>query len=158
MACADQVPSHYLNQGWNIVNWILRNKRHWNLNRNSCILIHENAFENVVWEMAAILSGPQCVMGGIVGVPLIILVIMTVLNDNTAPYLHVNWIGLSWETVALFGRYGQPIIEIHTENVRIMNVWWWCISTLWPGQNGHHIADNKIWITYWLDVLERTIE
>ena len=28
---------------------------------NSYISIHENAFENVVWEMAAILSRPQCV-------------------------------------------------------------------------------------------------
>ena len=144
---AYSAPSHYLNQCWNIVNWTLRNKLKWNLNQNSYIFIQENAFENVVWEMAAILSGPQCVKGGIVGVPLIILVTMTVMNDNTAPYLHVNWMELSWETVALFGRYGQPIIGIHTENVRIMNVWWWCISTVGSAQNGHHIADNKIWIT-----------
>ena len=27
----------------------------------SCIFIQKNAFENVVWKMAAILSGPQCV-------------------------------------------------------------------------------------------------
>ena len=27
-------PSHYLNQWWNIVNWTLRNKLQWNLNRN----------------------------------------------------------------------------------------------------------------------------
>ena len=54
-------PSHYLNQCWNIINWILGNKFQWNLNRNSYIFIQENAFENVVWEMAAILSRPQCV-------------------------------------------------------------------------------------------------
>ena len=54
-------PSHYLNQCWIIVNWILRNKRRWNLNWNSNIFIHENALENVVCEMASILSGPQCV-------------------------------------------------------------------------------------------------
>ena len=29
--------------------------------QNSYIFIHENAFANVVWEMAAILSRPQCV-------------------------------------------------------------------------------------------------
>ena len=29
------VPSHYLNQHWNILNWTLRNKIQWNLNRNS---------------------------------------------------------------------------------------------------------------------------
>ena len=46
---------------WIIVNWTLRNKFQWNLNRNSNIFIQENAFESVVCEMAAILSRPQCV-------------------------------------------------------------------------------------------------
>ena len=50
-------PSHYLNQYWNIVNWTLRNKFSQNLNRNSSILIRENAFEIIVYEMAAILLG-----------------------------------------------------------------------------------------------------
>ena len=45
---------------WDIVNWTLRNKLQWNFNRNSNIFIHENAFENVVCEMASILSRPQC--------------------------------------------------------------------------------------------------
>ena len=54
-------PSHYLNQCWNIVNWTLRNKLQWNLNRNSNIFIQENAFESVVCETVAILSLPQCV-------------------------------------------------------------------------------------------------
>ena len=40
-------PSHYLNQRWNIVNWTLRNKLQWNLNRNLYIFIQENTFENV---------------------------------------------------------------------------------------------------------------
>ena len=37
------------------------NKLQWNLNRNSNIFIQENAFESVFWEMAAMLSQPQCV-------------------------------------------------------------------------------------------------
>ena len=49
----DQTPSHYLNQSWNIVNLTLKNKLHWNLNRN--------AFEYDVWKVAAILSGPLLV-------------------------------------------------------------------------------------------------
>ena len=49
-------PSHYLNQCWNIANWTLRNKIHWNLNRNSYIFIQENASENIVCEMASVLS------------------------------------------------------------------------------------------------------
>ena len=44
-----------------LVNWILRNKIQWNFSRNSCICIYENAVENVVWKMAAILSRPHWV-------------------------------------------------------------------------------------------------
>ena len=54
-------PSHYLNQWWNIVTSNLRNKFPWNRKRNSFIFVQENPFENVVWEMASILSRPQCV-------------------------------------------------------------------------------------------------
>ena len=48
-----------------IINWTLRNKFQWNFNRNSNIVIQGNAFENVVWKMAAILSRPQWVNGDI---------------------------------------------------------------------------------------------
>ena len=37
------------------------NKFQWNFNQNSSILIQENALENVVCEMASILSRAQCV-------------------------------------------------------------------------------------------------
>ena len=60
MACRT-APSHYLNQCWNIVKWIIGNKLQWNFNRNSDIFIQENAFESIVCEMTAILSRPQCV-------------------------------------------------------------------------------------------------
>ena len=53
--------SHYLSQCWNNVNLTLGNKHQWNFNQNLHIFIQENAFENVVWEMSAILSQPQCV-------------------------------------------------------------------------------------------------
>ena len=59
---SDNGPSHFMNQCWNIVNWTLRNKLQWNLNRNSNIFIQENALENVVCEMASILPRPQCVL------------------------------------------------------------------------------------------------
>ena len=39
-----------------MANWTIGNKIQWNFNRNQYILILENAFENVVCEMAAILS------------------------------------------------------------------------------------------------------
>ena len=41
--------------------WIGTLGLQWNLKQNSYIFIQENAFENVVWKMAAILSRPQCV-------------------------------------------------------------------------------------------------
>ena len=50
-------PSQYLNQNWNIINWNFRNKPQWNFNRNSNIFIQENAFENIVCEMASICLG-----------------------------------------------------------------------------------------------------
>ena len=43
-----------------MVNSKLRNKFEWHPKRNSQIFIQENAFENVVCEMAVILSQPQC--------------------------------------------------------------------------------------------------
>ena len=49
-----------MNQCWNTVNWPLRNKLQWHLNRNSYIFIKENAFENIVRKMEAILFRPQC--------------------------------------------------------------------------------------------------
>ena len=56
---AYSMSSHYLNQCLNIVNSALRNKIQWNLNRNSCIFILENASEKIACQMAAILS--RCV-------------------------------------------------------------------------------------------------
>ena len=52
-------PSQNLKQSWITVNWSLRNKPQWNLNRNSYIFIQENAFENVSGKIAAILSRPH---------------------------------------------------------------------------------------------------
>ena len=57
------MPSHYLNQCWNVVNWVLRNKLQWNFNRNSNILIQEKSLENAVCEMMPILSRRQYVNG-----------------------------------------------------------------------------------------------
>ena len=43
------------------INEILSEIHIFNLKRNSHIFIQENTFENIVYEMAAILSRPQCV-------------------------------------------------------------------------------------------------
>ena len=44
-----------MNQCCVIINWTLVSKLLWNLNQNTKLFIHKNAFENVVWEMVAIL-------------------------------------------------------------------------------------------------------
>ena len=59
--CRRTGSSLVLNQCLNIFNWTFRDKLQWNFNRKSNIFIHENAFEDVVCEMASILSLPQCV-------------------------------------------------------------------------------------------------
>ena len=44
-----------------MLEYCLGKKFQWNRNPNLYIFIQENAFENVVWKMAAILSRPHCV-------------------------------------------------------------------------------------------------
>ena len=55
------MPTRYLNLCWLYVNETLGNKFQWNLNRISELLIQENAFENVVCGIVAILYRPQCI-------------------------------------------------------------------------------------------------
>ena len=52
---------HFIDQGWNILKSHFRSNFQQNLKQNSYIFIHENALENLIWEMETILSRPQCV-------------------------------------------------------------------------------------------------
>ena len=45
MACRLFVPSHYLNQCCDVVNWTRDNKLQWNFNQNKKLFIHENAYK-----------------------------------------------------------------------------------------------------------------
>ena len=54
------VSSLYLHKYWHTGNWTLWNKFQWNLNEN-VISININPFENVLCNMADILSRPQCI-------------------------------------------------------------------------------------------------
>ena len=56
MACRPFGAKPLSNQMLCFVNWTLRYKFQWNLNLNTNFLIHENASENIICEMAAILS------------------------------------------------------------------------------------------------------
>ena len=48
---------HYLNQYWLIDNWT---KLQWKFNHNLSFFFQENAFENAVCKMSAILFEPHC--------------------------------------------------------------------------------------------------
>ena len=49
------------NQCWLIVNWTPGNKFQWKFYQNTMVFFQQNAFENVVCIMMAILFRPQCV-------------------------------------------------------------------------------------------------
>ena len=83
MACRLAGTKPLFDQWWNIVNWALRNKLQWNFVWNSNIFIQENALENVVCEMASILSRPQCVKGSQeVGSPLVSYFVRFILSGS----------------------------------------------------------------------------
>ena len=52
---------HYLNQCWNIVKWVVKNKLQWNFNRNVYIFIRRNACTNIFCKMGGVLSRPPCI-------------------------------------------------------------------------------------------------
>ena len=54
VACS--APNNYPSQGWLFVNWTVGYKFQWNLHQNTMFFNEENAFQNVVCNMLAILS------------------------------------------------------------------------------------------------------
>ena len=117
------MPSHYLNQGWNIVNWTLKNKIQWNFNLYLNIFIQENAFENVVCEMAAILCRPQCVNTMIEDLMTSVRYMTMIDLDCRAFQISISWLA---EGLALTGRPVSPVGPKHTrsgENYQVIRPW-----------------------------------
>ena len=85
------MPSHYLNQCKSIVNCTLRNKSQLNLNRNSNLFIQEYTFENVVCEMASILSRPQFVIFDIANICSSVLAVKIDINLIIQAYIWHLW-------------------------------------------------------------------
>ena len=87
----------WTNHCWDIVNWALGNKLQWNFNRYSNIFIQENAFENVVCEMASICLGLNVLMSvrG-AGMPF---------EANSACQLSSSFGHDNWHHVSVFGRH-----------------------------------------------------
>ena len=67
-----------------IINWALRNKLQWNFKLNTILFIQVNAFENVVYEMLAILSLPSFTNAGFLYYYFLDLMINFLLNFSAA--------------------------------------------------------------------------
>ena len=80
-----------------MVNWTLGNKFQWNFYQNATIFIQENAFENVVWKMAANVS---------VETKLGLYSIQNAKHDNRC--------GLSWQKIQEKGSlFSQSKVTFH---------------------------------------------
>ena len=92
---------NHLNQCCLIVNFTLRNKLEWNFNQNSSIFIQENTFENVVCEMAAILSRGRLVNETISSDMCCIHITMPMFYSiaNSTAYLMHNWDGMEFTMI-----------------------------------------------------------
>ena len=132
---AYSAPSHYLNQCLIIVNWTLRNKLQWNFNQNTKLFIHENTSENIVCEMAAILSS-----GGWVKKPVIVLqlkLILTMPQWTLGVSLTVLWATVLRATALVIRRIIAMLLRlgpVYTEKKQ-----WYRDShhkpeTVWPSQ------------------------
>ena len=71
-------PSHYLNQCWNIVNWTLRNKLHWNSSRKYNIII-----KNMRLKVSSAKWRPCCL-----GLNVLICLGVTLIIINEYTYSH----------------------------------------------------------------------
>ena len=111
-------PSHYLKQCWNIVNLTLRNKIQWNINRKSYLSIQGNALENVICQMSAILSQPQCVK------------LWSMLDQqlmSTPLCSHLQMINrCNWNQ-----NYGH-LVDTSNVDIVFVAIVQWCLSCLWP--------------------------
>ena len=109
-----------------IVNLTLENKRQWNFNRNWSIFIQENAFENIVCEMASNLSWPQCVKD-----PAFYDIVSTL----------CDLILLECQNIVILGDYNCDFIVDPPE--RYMWNFWFTKSDIWSDLS----QKNKVWLT-----------
>ena len=123
----------------------LGNNIQWNLNWNSYIFIHENAFENVFCEMAAILSPPHCVrMGGRTNQQLRqTFGNASVLAEDTQDYdkaMTGKWFSHHWPFVR--GIHWWPVDSPHKGSVMWKSfddaMTWKGFSYYWPFVRGIH--------------------
>ena len=133
-------PSHYLNQCWNIIDLTLGNKLQWNIDQNLYILIQENACEDVVWKMVAILC-----------FGLIVLKNIPLFQDWNLWYFlnHIlpDFISNEIKMVRLFSSWeGQPQLDLIFKAVSL----WWIPLIVWEIKlTAVWMKPNCEWRTSW---------
>ena len=97
----------------------LRNKLQWNFNLNSIIFIEENAFENVLWKMAAVFFR---------------LNVKTAIREDTSDSkVHGANMGPIWVLSAPIRNFAIRDFLLKPCNLKI--------TSLRPGQNGRHFPN-----------------
>ena len=147
----------------NIVNWTPGNNFQLNFNSKSYIFIQENVFENVVCQMAAILSRRQCVKSD------------KLYESHVTYYSDVTWVLWCQKSPAT-RLFLQPILKADIkENIKAPHYWLFVKrstgsprkgSAMWKAFQCHDVMDvifsgisgtlrtYKISWTMWLTVIE----
>ena len=152
-----------------MVNSNFKNKHQWNLKQNSYIFILENAFQNVICEMAANLYQPQCgnaerhtssiTNRSYISLALSLQYVETLISflkiqwrnihDNVYKHLYLlcNPITLIWKQIRMFLNDGNTKLGnamtfpmcCFYNLGRYINLQ---LNTLRPRQDGHHFPDD----------------
>ena len=127
-----------------IVNWTLRNKLQWNFHQNTKVFVHENASQNVVSEITAILSFMSIIPRHL---PCVYVICITdIINTYT---MHVRYRFIShipqWSKRISHNASLQKR-NVHAwaqfcHNVVLCGIWYWCIlgCVKWIYWNAIHI-------------------
>ena len=137
------VPSHFLNQCWNIVNWTLGNKLQWNFNRNSSIFIQEKAVENVVCKMVSILSWLQCVNINIMQSLVFPGSLNKLLNKQYCQLYETPWYSCDVTVLCYIGLCYNGT-QLYKEHSKIDVIWMPFINIVFYYMNTQHLL---IWNT-----------
>ena len=115
-----------------MVNFTLGNKFQWNFNRNSNIFIQENAIENVVCEMASILSRPQCVNVIVIntGSSSVVVVIsfgayLPLAHRRFPPRCGPEWCACLWGFGQSFRRSTNSSVRTYSNGRGLYPPCWW---------------------------------
>ena len=131
------MPSHYLDQCSLIVNWNLRNKHQWNLNKNTKLFIQENTREKGEWR-----NGGQgqmskyTVLGSSVGHWNIIWVLVAQVHEHSS-ILYVRVVHQCFTSLIWYSVDDAPVAVVMRKIMFLRHL---------PGAHEWHLLNN---MTHW---------